>query len=370
MNNIIKTARRLLLLPMVGSLFFVSSNSLAQTATPLAPLSGVTEVKIGEDGKATTTATATANPPAASPAEASAAVSPSTPAPVKSQKIPNSVAVAEFYIRKDYRDFFYDEKLNAKASVDGNANVSPVKPEEGADPKAPVAYTGSSTINAQSEVNYSKTFGTKRIISFREVRGLNAAIKSFLIKAGYQVIQPAPYTHNGTQDLDVFNIRDRAARGDFHEAEYVLQGAVVSVNSRRTQEYIQGTSDYAYKQENSIIVEFNLIHTETLQVMAAFNVSGFGADLYLGKAGARFVPRGEKISRELLASFGEDAQAKLQDNLPPIAKESGILSSVSPSSKPETGVGDASTLKVYAPAKASESTNQVEKKDPITVYKK
>jgi hypothetical protein len=275
-------------------------------------------------------------------------------------KTPNSVAVTDLSIKQDVREFFYDEKLDTKSNLQTSNTAVPVA--DGRAVQVP-------NVNAQTEGSYSKQYGTKRIVSYSELRGLNADIKAALLRAGYKVVQAAPNVARDNEDDNFFNLKKRISNGDFHDAEYVLHGTVVSVDSRSMQDPVQGTSDYAYKLENSIIVEFTLVNTETMQVTAAFNAMGIGQDLYLGKANANYVPNVHRITKDLLSSFSQDSQKKLLDQLPPLNKDEGILSKVFSGSKDASATGDPATLKVYTPSKAS-GKPAAEVKDPVTIYKK
>mgnify|MGYP000001618464 CR=1 FL=1 len=280
----------------------------------------------------------------------------STPVP----KTPNSVAVTDLSLKKDVQEFFYDEKFNYKSNLQTSNASMPV----GEDKSAQFP-----NVNANAEASYSKQFGTKRVVSYSEVRGLNADIKRALITAGYKVIQPAPnVAAKENEDDSFFGLKKRILNGDFHDAEFVLHGTVVSVDSRATTDHIQGTSDFSYKLENAIIAEFTLINTETMQVVASFTAMGSGQDMYLGKANAQYVPNMNRINKDLLSSFSQDAQKKLLDQLPPVKKEGGFLSNIF-SSKDEGAVGDPATLKLYTPFKSGDKVAP-EVKDPVTIYKK
>ena len=281
------------------------------------------------------------------------------PASAAVPKTLNSIAVTDLSLKKEVQDFFYDEKFNYKSNLQtSNASVS-----VGDDKSAQFP-----NVNANAEASYSKQFGTKRVVSYSEVRGLNADIKRALIVAGYKVIQSAPnVAAKENEDDSFFSLKKRILNGDFHDAEFVLHGTVVSVDSRATTDHIQGTSDFSYKLENAIIAEFTLVNTETMQVAASFTAMGNGQDMYLGKANAQYVPNMNRITKDLLSSFSQDAQKKLLDQLPPVKKE-GFLSNIF-SSKDEGAVGDPSTLKVYSPSKSGDKVAP-EVKDPVTIYKK
>lgn len=278
-------------------------------------------------------------------------------------KIRNSVAVTDLSIKREVKEFFYDEKFNSKASIQASSSSQVVA-------EGPSNFNSSpnQTVNGQSETSYSRQFGTRRVISYSEVRGLNADIKSSLIKAGYKVVQAAPNMAKENENDNFFNISERINRGDFRDAQFVLHGTVTNVEVRNTRDFIQGTSDYSYRLEHSLIVEFALINTETLQVVASFNAMGSGQDMYLGKSNAVFVPKVDRITRELLSSFSQDSQKKLMDQLPPINKETSILNIFS--SKQEAGVGDSSTLKVYTPVKTGGGLQTSPEKEPVMIYRK
>jgi len=349
-----------------SALLFVTSNVLGQTipGTPLPPISSVQEVKAGTDEP--TPSEASLNEEKVESFKMTIIGGSSSEDGSKQPvqivpKIPNSVAVTDLSIKNEVKEFFYDKKFNSKTSIQTT-------------PSNPIVMDGSSntnaspnqTINGQSEVSYSKQFGTRRVISYSEVRGLNADIKSTLIKAGYKVVQAAPNVEKENENDNFFNVSERINRGDFRDAQFVLHGTITNVEARSSRDYIQGTSDYSYRLEHSLIVEFILINTETLQVVASFNAMGTGKDMYLGKINSIFVPKVDRITRELLSTFSQDAQNKLMAQLPPINKETSLLNVFS--SKQEAGVGDPSTLKVYAPGKAGGGSQITPEKDPVIIY--
>jgi hypothetical protein len=352
----------------ISALLFATSNVLGQTisGTPLPPLSSVPEVKAATDG--TIPSEVSVNKGKVESFKMTIGGGSSSDEGNKQAvqivpKIPNSVAVTDLSIKKEVKEFFYDEKFNSKASIQSSPSTPVVS--DGSSIPSP---TQSQTINGQAETSYSKQFGTRRVISYSEVRGLNADIKSTLIKAGYKVVQAAPNVAKENENDNFFNVSERINRGDFRDAQFVLHGTITNVEVRNTRDFIQGTADYSYRLEHSLIVEFSLINTETLQVIASFNAMGSGQDMYLGKNNAIFVPKVDRITRELLSSFSQDAHKKLMDQLPPINKETSILNVFS--SKQETGVGDPSTLKVYAPGKAGGGSQITPDKDSVIIYRK
>ena len=383
-----------------------SSASYAQIATQLAPLSTVPEVKatqdsaiaqpqiqpaasvkkgepvdfkmtIGGGSESSATSTTTSTTSSTTSSFQQLATAPTVASPPR-PKIPNSIAVTDFSVKNEYQDFFYDEKASSKGSFNGNSNFGPTgggvgQTVEGSITQAQnsVAYTGATTVTANSESSYSRSFGTKRTISYGEIRGINADIKAAILKAGYKVVQSAPNVAKEKQGDEYFDLRERINRGDFGDAQYVLHGTIINVDIRSTNDQIPGTSDYAYRLEYSLLADFTLVNTETLEVSAAFNAMGSGQDMYLGKYNAKYVPKINKITKELLVSFGQEAEKKLYEQLPNLNKKETGLSSIFSSKQQEAaGVGDPSTLKVYKPGKNNDSAKEISTDIPLTVYKK
>ena len=383
-----------------------SSASYAQIATQLAPLSTVPEVKatqdsaiaqpqiqpaasvkkgepvdfkmtIGGGSESSATSTTTSTISSTTSSFQQLATAPTVASPPR-PKIPNSIAVTDFSVKNEYQDFFYDEKASSKGSFNGNSNFGPTgggvgQTVDGSITQAQnsVAYTGATTVTANSESSYSRSFGTKRTISYGEIRGINADIKAAILKAGYKVVQSAPNVAKEKQGDEYFDLRERINRGDFGDAQYVLHGTIINVDIRSTNDQIPGTSDYAYRLEYSLLADFTLVNTETLEVSAAFNAMGSGQDMYLGKYNAKYVPKINKITKELLVSFGQEAEKKLYEQLPNLNKKETGLSSIFSSKQQEAaGVGDPSTLKVYKPGKNNDSAKEISTDIPLTVYKK
>ena len=383
-----------------------SSASYAQIATQLAPLSTVPEVKatqdsaiaqpqiqpaasvkkgepvdfkmtIGGGSESSATSTTTSTTSSTTSSFQQLATAPTVASPPR-PKIPNSIAVTDFSVKNEYQEFFYDEKASSKGSFNGNSNFGPTgggvgQTVEGSITQAQnsVAYTGATTVTANSESSYSRSFGTKRTISYGEIRGINADIKAAILKAGYKVVQSAPNVAKEKQGDEYFDLRERINRGDFGDAQYVLHGTIINVDIRSTNDQIPGTSDYAYRLEYSLLADFTLVNTETLEVSAAFNAMGSGQDMYLGKYNAKYVPKINKITKELLVSFGQEAEKKLYEQLPNLNKKETGLSSIFSSKQQEAaGVGDPSTLKVYKPSKSNDSAKEISTDIPLTVYKK
>ncbi len=315
-------------------------------------------------------------------------------------KQPNSVAVLDLGIRQEHQDFFYDEKHSAKSShkkkkrsgVDTQAaddpnrtsmpdasGVNAIRQAQMGDGDAlPSAertrVASSSDEDAQSESSYSKQFGYKRRVSYNEVKGLMTEIRMALKQAGYTVIQPHGLYAKQMEMGDMPSIKDRLAAGDFGNAQYVLIPNVVDASVRETKEAIQNTSDYARRFEMNLTVEFTMVNTDTQAVLASFNATGSGSDMYLGKAYATFVPDMAMVKRNMLSTFGADAKKKLLEQLPKPGADGVVEPKPGAPSAGSFADGDPKTLKVYQ-LKESEKevskdgSSSEKKKEEIRIYR-
>lgn len=293
---------------------------------------------------------------------------------------PNSVAVLELGVRKEHRDFFYDEKLDRKATfkgsnqlgVDGRsptasngadsnfdtpsnsqmlrqANVSNAPSRDGS-----VRIASSTTVDHQTELSYSKQFGFKKSVSYTELRGLMVDLRGALSSAGYAVrFVNTPNTRQ-VEQASALSFQERLLTGEFGDAEFVLIPNIVDVSRRLAKEPIQGSTDYSNRLELNLVAEFSMVDTKDMRVVAAFNAYGNGADMYIGRDSATFVPDTARISRDVISSFGEDAKRKLLAQLPKSQEKTLFGSKETPANSFE---GDPKTLKVYRTTETSEKSS-------------
>ena len=315
---------------------------------------------------------------ATSPAPASQTPAPITtvvpppPAPIVQPKLAHSVAVLDLIVRKEYRDFFYDEKQSATSS----RKKTPPAPMKEGQATAPVNQ-GTPTPAAQeedhqSESSYSKQYGIRTSVSYREIHGVMTDIRTALRNAGYTVVRPNGTLAKKMEAGEWATVKDRAMAGDFGRAQYVLIPNVIDASVNETHDAIAGTADYMKKFEMNLMVEFTMVDTDTQAIIASFNAFGSGSDSYIGKETVKHVPNFAKVRRELLSSFSADAREKLREQLPPTY-------TAQPAATAETDKapaklfdqGDPKTLKVYNPGdeKSDAKKPAVEKQGEVKIYR-
>ena len=310
---------------------------------------------------------------------------------------PNSVAVLELGVRREHRDFFYDEKLDRKTSfkgsnqvgVDGRppagnsgtdgdsgmssnsqmlrqANVTNTASRDGS-----IRIASSTTVDSQSDLSYSKQFGFKKSVSYTELRGLMVDLRGALSSAGYAVKFVNPTNTKQIEQGPALTFQERLLTGEFSDAEFVLIPNIVDVARRMTKEPIQGSKDFSNRLELNLVAEFSMVDTKDMKVVAAFNAYGNGTDMYIGRESATFVPDTARISRDLISSFGEDAKRKLIAQLPKPQEKTFFGTKDKPANSFE---GDPKTLKVYRSTETSEKSSsdgskESTKKEAIQIFK-
>jgi hypothetical protein len=310
---------------------------------------------------------------------------------------PNSVAVLELGVRREHRDFFYDEKLDRKTTFKGSNQVGvdgrPPAANSGADSDSgmpsnsqmlrqanvtntasgdgSIRIASSTTVESQSDLSYSKQFGFKKSVSYTELRGLMVDLRGALSSAGYAVRFVNPSNTKQMEQSPALTFQERLLTGEFGDAEFVLIPNIVNVGRRLTKEPIQGSKDYSNRLELNLVAEFSMVDTKDMKVVAAFNAYGNGTDMYIGRDSATFVPDTARISRDLVSSFGEDAKRKLLAQLPKPQEKTFFGTKDNPANSFE---GDPKTLKVYRSTETSEKSNsdgskESTKKEAIQIFK-
>jgi hypothetical protein len=180
------------------------------------------------------------------------------------------VAVANLAFKETVKDFFYIEASSTRATDKSSASFA-----------AAETYSSAAVAaRAKSESTYSndyvKAYGTITKIERKELLTFTSEIKGNLIKSGqFRVQEAKPYTANNEQLFDVIK---RIKSGYFPGAEYVLFGVINSLEWRNEGQPVPGTTGSIWSYGIDLGVEFSLIDTKTLEVRAAFNAVGEGAD--------------------------------------------------------------------------------------------
>lgn len=119
-----------------------------------------------------------------------------------------------------------------------------------------------------------------------------------------------------TRQPEVRDIIARIKKGEFNGADYVLFGAVSSVQFRDALSPLQGTSSATHQYGLDLLADFSLIHTRTYEIKAAFSAQGAGNDTkILSTRGDIAPPNRAKVMRETSQSLAMSVYEQLVDQL-------------------------------------------------------
>lgn len=299
------------------------------------------------------------------------------------KRTPYSISITDISVKRELKDFFFSEEASAKAEVqatyrksDGgtadrreDVEILSVEQEAGQDAVTTQVNSGGSNKMAGAEADrllptqntegksevgrlsasydrkYSKKYGTQTKIEYGEMRGLSGAVRSVLIKAGYTVIQGKPAQSKPDEGDEFFDIARRIKAGDFGKAQYVLYGTLGEISPMSGREKIQGTDTYMLTSSMDIVVDYSVIDTKSMEVVASFTAHGSGSDNRMVSNDSTYTPSNAKIIRQIAASLAEEVASNLAD-------QEFIKSSVPPAGEalrnPKRRLDDDSTtLKVY-----------------------
>ncbi|MFZ4062031.1 MAG: hypothetical protein ACOYK2_02070 [Polynucleobacter sp.] len=248
------------------------------------------------------------------------------------------------------------DKADASAITGGpNSSAFPVKFTNLADPKSTDPSTSASTpvvgseapesTSSSNHIQTMKKSGYEAKNEYGELRYLANPIRGLLIKSGYKVVQARPSVSTPTQGDEYFDIVRRIKAGDFGEANYVLYGVLAEVSLTDNIYDIPGTSSSTQQVALDVVVDFNVIDTNTSQIVASFIGSGVGNEVKIDGKDNGFKHSMAKLMKLASISLAEDVQKQL-------AGQNFITAH--PGSGPVEGRNfkrrledDTSTLKVY-----------------------
>jgi hypothetical protein len=285
-----------------------------------------------------------------------------------------SIAVTDIYFKKEGKNLVFIEETRRKTNnnvtsiitpkiieVDadkadasalmGGANSSqlPVKFTNLADPKStapaisPVDPQTSSN-SSDSEMQSSKKSGYESKMEYGELRYLANPIRGLLIKSGYKVVQAKSTVAMPNQGDEYFDIVKRIKAGDFADANYVLYGVLAEVSVTDNVDDIPGTKSSSQQVTLEVTVDFNVVDTQTNQIVASFIASGDGKEVRIDGKDNNFKASKAKLMKLASIDLAEDvrknlaAQNFITNNPGSAAYERNVKRRLD---------DDASTLKVY-----------------------
>jgi hypothetical protein len=224
------------------------------------------------------------------------------------------------------------DKANASALTGGpNSSAFPVKFTNLADPTstapistapnsatalAPADSANTSPNATQNESSrsldkISKKSGYESQKEYGELRYLANPIRGLLIKSGYKVVQAKPSIPAEGQGDEYFDIVRRITAGDFGDASYVLYGVLNEMSLTDNIFDIPGTTSSTQQVALDLIVDFNVVDTQSKQIVASFIGTGIGNEIKIDGKDNNFKYSMAKLMRQASFSLAEDVQKQL-----------------------------------------------------------
>lgn len=174
----------------------------------------------------------------------------------------------------------------------------------------------SGSVNAKSESSYYEAEGTYSYIDRGELRKFTADIKGGILQSGrFQLVQGKPFTDTKNTEK-LYDIIGRIKKGMYPGADYVLFGAINSIEFRQEANPIDNTNTVSHTLSLELVGEFSLISTKNYTVKSSFSAMGTGQDVkLLTTQGGRVVLNRGKVVSEVSKSLGEDVSRQLEEQL-------------------------------------------------------
>lgn len=222
---------------------------------------------------------------------------------------PPKVAVTDLAYEERVSEYFRVVAATEKSSVRASGR------ERERESDTSYSRSSSGSLNARSESSYYEAEGVYSYIDRGELRKFTADIKGGILKSGrFQLVQGKPYTGKNTEKL--YDIIGRIKQGLYPGADYVLFGAINSIEFRQEANPIDQTNTVSHSLSLELVGEFSLISTRNYTVKASFSAMGNGQDVKLmGGRGGRIVLNRGKVVSEVSRSLGEDVARQLEEQL-------------------------------------------------------
>ena len=168
--------------------------------------------------------------------------------------------------------------------------------------------------SASASSSYHEIEATYSYLERGELRKFTGDIKGEILKSGrFQLIQGKPYSKDNEGLHDIIG---RIRNGDFKGADYVLFGTLSDLDFRQDLNALQHNDNYSKVFGLTLVAEFSLIDTRTLEIISAFSAMGEGQDTKLASAAdGRITPNRGRVIRDVSLSLGVDVARQLQQQL-------------------------------------------------------
>ena len=223
---------------------------------------------------------------------------------------PPKVAVTDLAYEERVSEYFRIVSASEKSSLRASGRES----ERESDFSSSRRSSGS--INAKSESSYYSAEGTYSYIDRGELRKFTADIKGGILKTGrFELVQGKPFT-DAKNNEKLYDIIGRIKKGMYPGADYVLFGAINSIEFRQEANPIDNTNTVSHTLSLELVGEFSLISTKNFKVKSSFSAMGEGQDVkLLTSRGGRVVLNRGKVVSEVSKSLGEEVSRQLEEQL-------------------------------------------------------
>ncbi|WP_301100715.1 hypothetical protein [Propionivibrio sp.] len=223
---------------------------------------------------------------------------------------PAKVAVTDLAYEERVSEYFRVVSASEKSSLRASGRES--------ERESDLSYSrrSSGSLNAKSESNYYSAEGTYSYIDRGEMRKFTADIKGSILKSGrFQLVQGKPFT-DAKNNEKLYDIIGRIKKGMYPGADFVLFGAINSIEFRQEANPIDHTNTVSHTLSLELVGEFSLISTKNFTVKSSFSAMGAGQDVkLLTSQGGRIVLNRGKVVSEVSKSLGEDVAKQLEEQL-------------------------------------------------------
>jgi len=252
-----------------------------------------------------------------------------------------SIAVTDIYFKKEGKNLVFIEETRHKTNNNVTSTITPKTVEVDADKADASALTGganssqfpmkftnladskstapvitpvdpqTSSNSSDTETQTSKKSGYESKMEYGELRYLANPIRGLLIKSGYKVIQAKPTVAMPNQGDEYFDIVRRIKAGDFADANYVLYGVLAEVSLTDNVDDIPGTKSSSQQVTLEVTVDFNIVDTQTNQIVASFIASGDGKEVRIDGKDNSFKASKAKLMKLASLDLAEDVRKNL-----------------------------------------------------------
>lgn len=172
-----------------------------------------------------------------------------------------------------------------------------------------------SAYQASGGSNYSEYESRTSYIEQTELRKFSGDIKGEILKSRqFQLVQGTPYTAEAK--ADVYDVIKRIKAGNFKGADYVLFGTLSDIDFTQDINALEHTNSYSAVLGLTLVADFSLINTRTLEITSAFTAMGEGQDTKLvNNRDVRVSLNRPRVVKEVSKALGEDVARQLAEQL-------------------------------------------------------